>query len=91
VIVHDYVYDGPEPDPWGAAHAREQPHAPAEPAPPARERRRELGIPDDAERARLASRFGVVLRTERGPLTQQELADRATLDRKTIVRLETGR
>ena len=40
---------------------------------------------------RLASRFGTVLRTERGHLTQQQLADRAKPDRKTVDRLENGR
>jgi len=30
---------------------------------------RELGVPDDAERARLAARFGTVLRTARGHLS----------------------
>jgi transcriptional regulator with XRE-family HTH domain len=84
------IHDAPDLTPWGAAHARELPHGSAEPAPPAHERRRELGVPDDAERARLASRFGSVLRTERGNLTQQQLADRAKLDRKTVVRLENG-
>lgn len=89
--VHDYVHDGPEPDPWGTARACVPPHGHDEPAPPARERRRELGVPDDAERARLAARFGPVLRSERGYRTQQQLADAAGLDRKTIDRLENGR
>lgn len=91
MIVHDYVYDGPEPDPWGSARACVPPHDRTEPAPPTRERRRELGVPDDAERARLAARFGPVLRSERGYRTQQQLADLAKLDRKTIDRLENGR
>ena len=80
---------------WGPAWLRARPAPPLIPAgrrlPPARERRRELGVPDDAERARLAARFGPVLRAERGHLTQQQLADAAGLDRKTVVRLETGR
>lgn len=90
MFVHDYVYDGPEPDPGAGSQARELPPDHGEPARPARERRRELGIPDADERALLASRFGPVLRTERGSLTQQALADRAKLDRRTIVRLENG-
>jgi len=47
-------------------------------------------VPDRAERVHLAATFGVVLRVERGHLTQQELADRAGLDRRTVDRLENG-
>jgi transcriptional regulator with XRE-family HTH domain len=47
-------------------------------------------LPDDAERARLARTFGATLRRERGVRTQQQLADAAKLDRKTMVRLENG-
>ena len=47
-------------------------------------------MPDRAERVRLASTFGAVLRVERGHGTQQQLADAAGLDRRTIDRLENG-
>ena len=91
MITHDGTHDGPEPDGGSGARAREPLPDHAEPPPPARERRRELGVPDDAERARLSARFGPVLRTERGHLTQQQLGDRAKLHRVTISRLEEGR
>jgi len=39
---------------------------------------------------RLTSGFGAVLRVERGHVTQQQLADAAGLDRRTIDRLENG-
>jgi transcriptional regulator with XRE-family HTH domain len=90
MITHDYVHDGPDPGSGSGARAREPLHVHDEPAPPARERRRELGA-DDAEHARLAARFGTVLRHARGHLTQQQLADRAKLHRVTISRLEEGR
>ena len=83
MITHDYVHDGPDPGSGSGARAREPLHVHDEPAPPARERRRELGA-EDAERARLAARFGTVLRHARGHLTQQQLADRAKLHRVTI-------
>ena len=89
--VHDYVYYGPDPEGGSGARARDPLHVRDKAAPPARERRRELGVPDDAERARLRARFGSVLRTERGHLTQQQLADRAKLHRVTISRLEERR
>ena len=47
-------------------------------------------VPDRAERMRLTSGFGAVLRVERGHVTQQQLADAAGLDRRTIDRLENG-
>ncbi len=49
-------------------------------------------MPDRPERHRLTSTFGAVLRTERGALhvTQQQLADAAGLDRRSIDRLENG-
>ena len=48
-------------------------------------------MPGDDERVRLVRGFGAVLRRERGMWTQQQLADAAKLDRKTIDRLENGR
>jgi len=48
-------------------------------------------VPDRAERVRLLSTLGVVLRLERGHWTQQQLGDAAGLDRRTIDRLENGR
>ncbi len=47
-------------------------------------------MPDRPERMRLTSGFGMVLRLERGHWTQQQLADAAGLDRRTIDRLENG-
>jgi len=47
-------------------------------------------VPDRAEQVRLASTFGTVLRLERGHVTQQQLADAAGLDRRTVDRLENG-
>jgi len=49
-------------------------------------------VPDLAERMRLISTFGAVLRTERGGLhlTQQQLADAAGLHRRSIDHLENG-
>ena len=47
-------------------------------------------VPDRAERVRLASTLGVVLRLERGHWTQQQLGDAAGLDRRTIDRIENG-
>jgi len=47
-------------------------------------------VPDRAERMRLTSGFGAVLRVERGHVTQAQLADAAGLDRRTIDRLENG-
>ena len=58
-----------------ASHARDGRHA----------------VPDRAERVHLAATFGVVLRVERGRVTQQGLADAAGLDRRTVDRLENGR
>ena len=57
---------------------------------PSRAREGRHRVPDRAERVRLASTLGVVLRVERGYLTQQELADAAGLDRRTVDRLENG-
>jgi hypothetical protein len=45
----------------------------------------------EARRARLAATFGSLLRYEHGLRTQQQLADAAGLDRRTIDRLENGR
>jgi len=47
-------------------------------------------VPDRPERMRLTSGFGAVLRVERGRVTQQQLADAAGLDRRTVDRLENG-
>jgi len=47
-------------------------------------------VPDRAEQTRLRSTFGAVLRLERGHWKQQQLADAAGLDRRTIDRLEGG-
>ena len=49
-------------------------------------------VPDRAEQVRLRSGFGAVLRVESGGagMTQQQLADAAGLDRRTIDRLENG-
>jgi len=47
-------------------------------------------VPDRAEQVRLRSTLGMVMRSERGHWTQQELADAAGLDRRTIDRLENG-
>ena len=68
--VHDYVYDGPDPEGGSGARAREPLHVRDKAAPPARERRRELGVPDDAECARLAAWFGPVLRSWASPTTR---------------------
>ena len=48
-------------------------------------------VPDRAEQVRLRSTLGVVLRLERRHWSQQELADAAGLDRRTIDRIENGR
>ena len=47
-------------------------------------------MPDRAEQILLRSTLGVALRVERGHWTQQQLADAAGLDRRTIDRLENG-
>jgi transcriptional regulator with XRE-family HTH domain len=47
-------------------------------------------VPDRAEQLRLVGTFGMVLRLERGHFTQQQLADAAGLDRRTVDRLENG-
>lgn len=47
-------------------------------------------VPDRTEQGRLRSGFGAVLRVERGHWSQQQLADAAGLDRRTIDRLENG-
>jgi len=57
---------------------------------PSRARVGRPGVPDRAEQVRLASTFGTVLRLERGHVTQQQLADAAGLDRRTVDRLENG-
>jgi len=57
---------------------------------PSRAREGRHRVPDRAEQVRLRSTLGVVLRVERGHWTQQELADAAGLDRRTIDRLENG-
>jgi len=61
-------------------------------ADPPRARDRSRAVPDLAERMRLISTFGAVLRTERGGLhlTQQQLADAAGLHRRSIDHLENG-
>jgi hypothetical protein len=56
----------------------------------ARERRPKLGEVPPEERAQLAARFGTVLRTERGIMTQQQLADLVGFDRSAIVRWSRG-
>ena len=58
---------------------------------PSRAREGRHRVPDRAERVRLLSTLGVVLRLERGHWTQQQLGDAAGLDRRTIDRLENGR
>jgi len=55
-----------------------------------RARDRRHAVPDRAEQLRLRSGFGAVLRVERGHVTQQQLADAAGLDRRTVDRLENG-
>lgn len=90
MITHDYVYDGPGPADDSGSRACEPLLDPGETAPPGRERDRALGVPSREEATRLRTRFGVVLRAERGHLTQQALADRAKLHKATIVRLENG-
>lgn len=51
-----------------------------------------MGEIPEHEAARFAAGFGTLLRTERGyHVTQQQLADRAGLDRVTIARFESGR
>ena len=57
---------------------------------PSRVREGRHRVPDRAEQLRLRSAFGMVLRLERGHWTQQQLADAAGLDRRTIDRLENG-
>ena len=57
---------------------------------PSRVREGRHRVPDRPERMRLTSGFGMVLRLERGHWTQQQLADAAGLDRRTIDRLENG-
>ena len=47
-------------------------------------------VPERAEQLRLRSAFGAVLRLERGHWTQQQLADAAGLDRRTVDRMENG-
>ena len=59
-------------------------------ADPSRVREGRHRVPDRPERMRLTSGFGMVLRLERGHWTQQQLADAAGLDRRTIDRLEQG-
>jgi len=59
-------------------------------ADPSRVREGRHRVPDRPERMRLTSGFGMVLRLERGHWTQQQLADAAGLDRRTIDRLENG-
>jgi len=67
-------FDAPVSDDDGASRARDRRHA----------------VPDRAEWVNLAATFGMVLRVERGHWTQQQLADRAGLDRRSIDRLENG-
>ena len=55
-----------------------------------RARDRRHAVPDRAERVNLAATLGMVLRAERGHVTQQQLADAAGLDRRTVDRLENG-
>jgi transcriptional regulator with XRE-family HTH domain len=62
----------------------------SDPDDPSRAREGRHRVPDRAEQVRLRSTLGVVLRLERGHWTQQELADAAGLDRRTIDRLENG-
>jgi len=62
----------------------------SDPDDPSRAREGRHRVPDRAEQVRLRSTLGVVLRVERGNLTQQELADAAGVDRRTIDRLENG-
>ena len=57
---------------------------------PSRVREGRHRVPDRAERLRLRSTFGAVLRVERGHVTQQQLADAAGLDRRSIDRMENG-
>jgi len=57
---------------------------------PSRAREGRHRVPDRAEQVRLTSTLGVVLRLERGHWTQQQLADAAGLDRRTVDRLENG-
>jgi len=57
---------------------------------PSRAREGRHRVPDRAEQVRLRSTLGMVLRVERGPWTQGELAAAAGLDRRTIDRLENG-
>jgi len=58
---------------------------------PSRARDRRHAVPDRAEQLRLTSTFGAVLRLERGHATQQQqLADAAGLDRRSVDRLENG-
>ena len=57
---------------------------------PSRVREGRHRVPDRAEQGRLRSGFGAVLRVERGHVTQQQLADAAGLDRRTVDRLENG-
>jgi len=57
---------------------------------PSRAREGRHRVPDRTEQVRLRSTLGVVLRSERGHWSQQELADAAGLDRRTIDRLENG-
>jgi len=55
-----------------------------------RARDRRHAVPDRAEQVRLRSTFGMLLKAERGPLTQQDLARGAGMDRRTVDRLENG-
>ena len=57
---------------------------------PSRAREGRHRVPDRTEQGRLRSGFGAVLRVERGGVTQQQLADAAGLDRRTVDRLENG-
>ena len=57
---------------------------------PSRAREGRHRVPDRAEQVRLRSTLGVVLRVERGHWSQQQLADVAGLDRRTVDRLENG-
>ncbi len=62
----------------------------SDPDDPSRAREGRNRVPDRAEQILLRSTLGVVLRVERGHWTQQQLADAAGLDRRTIDRLENG-